>query len=171
MPLNFQSQSGSAVDQQSGIRIPMPRMLPASTQDGKEYTEYQYSIYRGDKRISGLGLNGTDRIVDAQKRRVWESKLDLGRDWVLDAIFDIKSDLKNDDNDFDFLRAIACGMLKVFEGESNQNYDFHYLASSDESSLARRGIEVPSDIARLPNNEIVLAEIFVAGGHDGADAS
>ena len=170
MPINFQSRSGAAIDQQSGVKITMPRMLPVSTQDGEEYTEYQYSIYHGDKRISGLGLNGTDRIVDTHGRRLWISKLDLGRDWVLDSIFDIKHELGNDDSDFYFLQAIASGLLKVFEKEPNQNYDFHYVASSEESSLARRGIEVPSGIARLSSDEILLAENFVVARHDGVGA-
>lgn len=171
MSLDFKSQLGSAVDSSTGLVIYTPRMLPASPPESPDHTEYQYPLYLGGKRVYGLGLNGSDAVMEKVGRREWISKLDLGRDWVLDAVFEFKRMLGSGDGDFLFLQGLARGLVGVFEKDTNRGYDFRYLALTDAALLAQRGIAVPDDVARLPNGEVVLAEAFMPVHIDGVDAS
>lgn len=171
MSLDFKPQPGSAIDSNSGLAISYPRMLPAEPPSAPNDTEYQYSIYLNDKRFSGVGLEGSNAVVEEAGRRVWTSKLDLGRASSLDSVFKLKRMLSNGDENFTFLRGLAQGLVRVFEQDTNRDYDFRYLALTDATLLAQRGIAVPEDIARLPTGEIILADVFVPAQVEGEDES
>jgi hypothetical protein len=171
MPLNFEPRLGSAVDTATGLTIYAPRILPASPPEDPEHTEYQYSFYLHGKRIDGLGFFGTKLIKKklGHLERIFE--LDLGRDWVLDSVFEFKKTLDDEGDNFVFLQSLARGLVGVFEKDSDADDDFRYLAMTNANLLERRGIVVPNYIVRLAGNEIILAEIFVAANSNGEDVS
>lgn len=170
MPLDFEPRTGSAIDQESGLVIYPPRMLPASPPEDPAHTEYQYAFYRGDERIYGLGLFGSDMGIDNGGRRELVFTLDLGRDWVLDTVFEFKRLLGNDDDDFVFLKGLARGLVSVFEGRTDNDEDTRHVAVADAALLAGRGIPVPESTRRSSATGIVLAEAFVPAHIDGSEA-
>ena len=64
MPTDFQPRGTSSFDQESGVHIPLPRILPRTFQDGREGVEYQFSFRKGDERIYGLGIFGTENVIE-----------------------------------------------------------------------------------------------------------
>ena len=169
MPLDFKPQPGSAVDPGTGLTIHAPRMSPAPPPADAGHTEYQYNFRFDGQWFYGIGLNGSDEVVERAGRREWMFRLDLGRDWVLDTVFELKRMLGNSDEDFVFLQGMAQGLVRVFEKDTNHDYDFRYLALTDAGLLAQRGIMVLGEVARLPTGEIVLADVFVPAQAEGDD--
>ncbi|QQP94966.1 hypothetical protein [Lysobacter enzymogenes] len=171
MSLDFQPRLGSAVDADTGLTIYEPRLQPASPPASPDDTEYQYAIFLDGKRFYGLGLNGSDAVVDKAGRRERVFLLELGSAGALDAALDLKRRLANDEPDFVFLRELARGLVGVFETRTDNDDDTRYLAVVDAAALAERGIAAPESVARLADGELVLAEAFVPAHADGSDAS
>jgi hypothetical protein len=165
MSLNFKSQLGGAIDSGTGLTIRPPRMLPASPPRYPDEVEYQYTFYRGGEPYDGLGLFGTDVVVEKNGHRECVSTLDLGSDQLLNSVFRLKRDL-GDDDDFAFLQGLAYGLIAVFENHSDSD-DGRYVVVTNAALLAARGITVPDSAARLDSGQIVLAEIF-APAHTGS---
>ena len=159
MPLNFKAQLGEAVDLDTGLSILSPRMLPASPPANPNDTEYQYTFYRDGESYDGLGLFGTDVVIEKDGRREGVSTLNLDREWLLDSVFRLKRDLGDDGDDFAFLQGLAYGLIAVFENHSDSD-DGRYVVVTDAALLAARGINVPNGVTRLNSGQIVLAEIF-----------
>lgn len=168
MSLDFVPMRGSAVDLQRGLVIYPPRMLPASPPEDPALTEYQYAFYRGDDRIYGLGLFGSDLVVENEAQRELVFTLDLRRDGVLDAVLEFKRILGNDDEEFAFLKGLARGLVAVFERRADNDEPVRYVAVTDAAMLASRGIQVPDSAWTPSATEIVLAETRVpAHGYVG----
>lgn len=161
MPLNFTPQPGSAVDQSNGITITSPRLLPASPPEDPSHNEYQYMLYVDGVRVDGLGLFGSEGMLEVEGRRERVFTLDIRRDWVLDSIFGFKQALGNTDDDLTFLIGLTQGLVMANMDQSSSKYGIRYLAITRHEALARRGIDHPQ--AELPSlaGEIVLAEAFV----------
>ena len=161
MPLNFTPQPGSAVDQSNGIIITSPRLLPASPPEDPSHNEYQYMLYVDGVRVDGLGLFGSEVMLEAEGRRERVFTLDIRRDWVLDSIFGFKQTLGNTDDDLTFLIGLAQGLVLANMDRSGSKYGIRYLAITTHEVLARRGINHVQ--AKLPfvAGEVVLAEAFV----------
>jgi len=167
MSLDFKPQLGSVVDSATGLTIYEPRLLPASPPADPDGTEYQYAIFLDGKRFYGIGLYGSDAVVDKEGRRQRVFLLDLGPGWVLDTVFELKNMLEDDDDDFAFLRGLARGLVGVFESRTDNDDDTRYLAVAGAAALAARGIAVPAGATRLPGGEVLLAESFVPAHADG----
>ena len=69
MSLDFKPQPGSVVDSGTGLTIYPPRLLPAPPPADPDGIEYQYAIFLDGKRFYGIGLNGSDAVVDKDGRR------------------------------------------------------------------------------------------------------
>lgn len=161
MPLDFEPRTGSAIDLESGIVIYAPRMLPASPPEDPGRAEYQYAFYRGDDRIYGLGLFGSDMTVDKAGRRERVFTLDLARGQVLEMVFEFKRILENEDDDFVFLAGLARGLVAVFGNRPDDDADMRYVAVTDAALLAERGIRIPESVLQSVGDGIVLAETLV----------
>jgi hypothetical protein len=120
------------------LTIYPPRLLPASPPVDPDGTEYQYAIFLDGKRFYGIGLNGSDAVVDKDGRRERVFLLDLGPDWVLDTVLRLKHMLEDDADDFDFLRGLARGLVGVFESRTDNDDDTRYLAVANAAALAAR---------------------------------
>lgn len=161
MPFNFTPQPGSAVDQSNGIVITSPRLLPASPPEDPSHNEYQYMFYVDGVRVGGLGLFGSETMVEAEGRRERVFTLDISRDWVLDSIFGFKRTLSNTDDDLTFLTGLAQGLVMANMDQSSGKYGFRYLAITKHEVLARYGISHFQERLPLVAGEILLAEAFV----------
>lgn len=117
MPLDFKPVVSSAVDEQSGVSIPQPRMLPATLPDGRNGIEYQYVFRLKDERIGALGIFGSEVALEGAGRREWLYTLDLTQDAAFKALFRFKQAIGNTDEDFDFIRDVACGLVNFFAGQ------------------------------------------------------
>lgn len=165
MPLNFVPQRGAAVDRETGLTIYAPRMLPA---EGQDDVEYQYSFDRNDHSIDGLGLYGFELSVRRNGRVQQVFTLDLGREAVLESIFNrVKKSFANEDDDFSFLANLAQGLISVFESRTDNDDDVRYVAITKPSLLSQHGIELPeefkniADDISLPDGYVAIAEITV----------
>lgn len=160
MPLAFERQPGSAVDRQSGVTITAPRVLPASSPEDPSHTEYQYLLYLNGRRVDGLGLFGTEQLIETQNGPERVFTLDLGRDWVLKSILGFKRKLNNSDDDLAFLHSLSQGLVLANMDHSSTRYAVRYVAVTTNEALARNGI-VTKDLPR-PHGEVrvVLADAF-----------
>lgn len=93
MPTDFKPRGTSSFDQESGVHIPLPRILPHTFQDGREGVEYQFSIRRGDERIDGLGFFGTEGVIEASGQREWVFTIDLSSESALRSMLRSKESI------------------------------------------------------------------------------
>lgn len=160
MPLAFEHQPGSAVDRESGVTITAPRVLPASPPEDPSHTEYQYLFYLNGQRIDGLGLFGTEQMIETQQGTERLFTLDLGRDWVLKSILGFKHKLNNTDSDFVFLSSLSQGLVLANMDHSSTRYAVRYAAITTEEALARAGIATNYFLPTSTGIGVVLAEAF-----------
>jgi hypothetical protein len=161
MPLNFTPQPGSAVDQGNRIVITSPRLLPASPPEDPSHNEYQYLFYVDGVRVDGLGLFGSEAMVEAEGGRERVFTLDIGRDWVLESIFSFKRTLGNTDDDLTFLIGLSQGLVMANMDESSGKYSIRYVAVTTDEALSRRGIDGSRTNLPFVAGHIVLAEGYV----------
>ncbi|MGV8960049.1 MAG: hypothetical protein ACOH1V_06645 [Stenotrophomonas sp.] len=160
MPLAFERQPGSAVDRQRGVTITAPRVLPASPPEDPSHTEYQYLFYLNGQRIDGLGLFGTEQMIETQNGPERVFTLDLGRDWVLKSILDFKQTLNNTDDDLAFLQGLSQGLVLANMDHSSTRYAVRYLAVTTNEALAHNGIATKELFASHGQVSVVLADAF-----------
>ena len=158
MPLEFERQPGSAVDRRTGVTITAPRILPASPPEDPSHTEYQYLFYLNGQRVDGLGLFGSDEIVETQNGRERVFTLDLGRDWVLKSILGFKQTLNNQDSHFAFLCSVAQGLVLANMDHSSARYGVRYVAITTAEALARNDISTVGLAPAHHGGVIILAE-------------
>lgn len=157
----FEPVSRYPADRKDCVTVCGPRMFPASPPLPPDHIEYEYTLYHGSEQY-GLGLVGTDRLIEADGRPTYQSTLDFDRDWVLDRIFRLKQEWGDDTADFAFLCRLADGMLGVVTEPGNAREGMRCLALTRASMLEERGIAIPQQAVRLETGEIVLAERCVA---------
>lgn len=157
MPLAFERQPGSAVDRQSGVTITAPRMLPASPPEDPSHTEYQYLFYLNGHRVDGLGLFGSDEMVETPNGRERVFTLDLGRDWVLKSILGFKQTLSNTDSYLTFIRSQAQGLVLANMDDRNTRHAVRYIAVTTGEALARTNVSTTDPIISSDGTTIVLA--------------
>jgi len=158
MPLNFTPQPGSAVDQGNRIVITSPRLLPASPPEDPSHDEYQYMFYVDGVRVDGLGVYGSEAIIEADGGRERVFTLDLGRDWVMESIFGFKRILGNTDEDLAFLVGLAQGLVMANMDQSSRKYSIRYVPVATDGALSRRGINLSQMNLPSEAGRIVLAE-------------
>lgn len=161
MPLNFKPRPGSAVDQDSGVVITAPRLLPASPPRDPNHTEYHYLIYQEGVRVDGLGLFGSEAMEESENGRERVFTLDLGQDWVLTSAFSVKRTLGNTDDDLTFLCGLAEGLILANMDQRSSKCNLRYLAVTTTEALGRRGITDAPGRLRMVAGKILLAEAFV----------
>lgn len=161
MALDFQPRSESSFDQDSGVVITRPRSFPVSLPSGQQGVEYQYMFHRGDERVGGLGVLGTDRIFETAAGRERVFTLDLGHGAVLESVLSFKESLGGTDDAFAFLRSLARGLVMAYAGLMHNNYNLRYLAATNVAVLARLGVVVPGDVEVGAEGGVWLAEVFI----------
>ncbi|AWH24014.1 hypothetical protein [Stenotrophomonas sp. YAU14D1_LEIMI4_1] len=158
MPLEFQRQPGTAVDRHTGVIITAPRILPASPPEDASHTEYQYLFHRNGQRVGGLGLFGSDEMVETESGCERVFSLDLGRDWVLRSILGFKQTLNDQDSNFVFLCSVAQGLVLANMDHSSARYGVRYVATTTAEALARNDISTVGLAPPHHGSVIILAE-------------
>lgn len=158
MPLEFQRQPGFAVDRHTGVIITAPRILPASPPEDPSHTEYQYLFYLNGQRVDGLGLFGSDEMVETESGRARVFALDLGRDRPLKSILGFKQTLNNQDSNFAFLCSVAQGLVLANMDHSSSMYGVRYVAITTAGALARNDIPTVGMAPAHHGGVIILAE-------------
>lgn len=161
MPLCFQPESASSFDPGTGVSIPQPRILPTTLQDGQPGTEYQYAFIRDGKMIGGLGFSGADAMVETAGQREWVFTLDLGRDRLITSMLEFKQTLANQDEDFDFVRGLAQGLVLAYAGRTDNSGNVRYMAVTTAEALDRAGVSISEGRQGASDGTIVLAEVAI----------
>ncbi|MGH8039314.1 MAG: hypothetical protein ACREPD_16370 [Stenotrophomonas sp.] len=161
MTIDFKPRGTSSFDQQSGVHIPLPRMLPHTFADGLEGVEYQFSFRRGDERIDGLGVFGTEQVVETsgQLERVYA--IDLSSASALKSMLRSKESFAATDDDLIFLRGLARGLVDVIASQHGDGERLSCVAYTGAEALSSLGIPVPVSADALEQGVIVLAEASV----------
>lgn len=165
MPLCFRSEPASSFDPSTGVSIPQPRILPTTLQNGRPGTEYQYAFIRDGKMIGGLGFSGSDAIVETGGQREWIFTLDLGHDRLIMSMLEFKQTLRNQDEDFDFIRGLAQGLVLAYAGRTDNQSNLRYVAVTTYEALVQARVLISVEGSMLPEGRIVLAEEAVPTGH------
>lgn len=161
MPLHFQAKSDSSFDPVSGVTIPEPRILPGKLPDGSAVTEYQYSFFRGEDRIGGLGFEGPDAIIESDGYREWVFTFDLTREQSIRSMLRSKEDIGSTDDDFTYLRGLAQGLVLAYAGRTDNEDNLRYIAVTSIEALDQAGVPIAGAISVLPDGKVVLAEASV----------
>lgn len=161
MPFYFQPFSHSAVDPVNDVSVLRPRILPTTLMNGDAGTEYQYSFYRGDDRIGGLGLIGADEVIERGGFREHVFWLDLTHDQVIRLLLDYKQDLGATDEDFAYLRGIAHGLVMAFAGGTDNEENLRYVAVTSIEALSAAGVLFSDETSTREDGSLVLAEVAV----------
>ena len=161
MSIEFVPDSNSAFDPSSGVRIGLPRVLPATLPDGSEAIEYQYTFRRGGERLASLGILGTEALSVQSSGHERIYTLELGASEVLESILRFKERIENSDDPVPFIRAVAQGLLNVFSNQPSTFESILYAAVSRADSLMQLGIAIPEDSLQLRNGVVLLARLFV----------
>lgn len=161
MPLSFQPRSHSSYDPTSGVSIPRPRIQPATLASGEGGTEYQYSFFRGEDRIGGLGFEGPDEVVESDGYREWVFTFDLTRQQTIESMLRSKEDFGSQDDDFTFLRGLAQGMVLAYAGRTDNEDNLRYMAVTSVETLDQAGVRITGASPVLPDGRVVLAEAAV----------
>ena len=121
MPFHFQPSSHSTVDPINNVSIMRPRALPTTFANGEDGTEYQYSFYRYDDRIGGLGVEGSHEVIEHAGFRERIFQLDLAHERLIRLLLDYKPDFGVTDEDVPYLRGIAQGLVMAFSGRPDND--------------------------------------------------
>lgn len=160
MSIKFQPRESSSFDPSSGIWMSEPRILPATLRNGEEGTEYQYSFFRGDQRIGGLGFNGPDFISEADGKREWVFIMDLGKEQTIRSMLSYKADFRDDGDNLSYLRQLAEGLVLAYAGRDDNEDNLRYVATTTSAALEAAGVQ-GADGEADGNGVIVLAEIAI----------
>lgn len=155
MTLHFVAAHGSSVDSANALVIYEPRIEAGPAPDE---VEYQYAIYQNEITRDGLGLFGLNMLIDEDGVRVRVFTLDLGQPQVLESTLKLKQRLGIEGDDFDFIHGLAEGLVRVFEGRTDNRETIRYMALTQDVALQAMGVVVPGGLPRLPDGQIVLAE-------------
>lgn len=161
MPFHFQAKPYSSLDPISETEIPLPRIGPTVLADGRHGTEYQFSIYRGDSRVGGVGFDGWSEMTQDMGRPVHSFVFDLRHPQVIQAMLRYKERLGSVDDDFTYLQGLAQGFAMSFAGRTGHDEDLRYLAVTSAQALMESQVLVPAAVAQRDDGSIVLASIDV----------
>lgn len=161
MPLSFQPRSHSSYDPTSDVSIPRPRILPTTLANGEGGTEYQYSFFRGEDRIGGLGFDGPDVVVETEGCREWVFTFDLTREQTIQSMLRSKEDFGSTDEDLTFLRGLAQGLVLAYAGRTDNEDNLRYVAVTSVEALDQADVHITGAIPVLSDGRVVLAEAAV----------
>ena len=155
MTLHFEAAFGSAIDVRNNIRIHQPRIHKGSSPDG---AEFDYAIYRGADRDS-LSCGGTSTLIENNGTQVRLFTLDLGEPSVVEAMLKLKDRLRIACENFDYFHQLARGLALVFQSRTDNTEEVLYVVFASPSSLITYAISPPTDFPRLPNGNLLLADV------------
>ncbi|MGV8960052.1 MAG: hypothetical protein ACOH1V_06660 [Stenotrophomonas sp.] len=161
MPFHFQAKPYSSFDPISGTSIPRPRVGPTVLGNGRRGTEYQFSFYRGEERVGGVGFEGWDEIVEIDGHPVRCFFFDLRQVHVINALLSYRPVLGETDDDFNFLQVLAQGFVLSYAERIDNDEDLRYLAVTSSDVLSESGVLVPDSIIKQASDIIELASIEV----------
>lgn len=161
MPFDFEPTEKSAVDEQSGISILRPRMLPDAQLDGSVGIEYQYTFNRDSKTVWAIGFFGKQALISTIGGRERRYTLDLGPDWVLNDMLKFKGSLGNLDEPFAFIQSLAQGLVNSFAVQVGNPQDLRFVAFTRADALTRVGVQVPEGTPICDDGSIILASVFI----------
>lgn len=157
-PLCFKPQTGCAVDEQNRLTIYRPRLVPA---EAPYDIEYQYSIFRDDKRFEGIGLFATDSWVRDRTGDERVFAIDLTTPQAISSAFDLKASFGIDSDDLTFLRGLAYGLVAVFKSRRDNPDLVRYIVLGNAVALQERGLSIDSRINVTADGRAILAQIVV----------
>lgn len=129
--------------------------------DDPQGVEFEFPILYGDKYLA-FGCMGTQQVQEVNGRKTRIVVLDLARESTIEWVFDLKKWLNASQDDLDFLLALADGLIKTFQGRTDNHYeDIRYVVLTQEATLRSHGIHPPGNLERDGEGNIVLAEALV----------
>jgi hypothetical protein len=161
MPINFVPRERSSFDEESGVSILRPRMLPDSEPGLVMGVEYQYTFLRNGKDVGGLGFFGVRTVAEVEGNRREPFTLDLRQDFVIRSILRFQELIGNEDERFEFLSGLAQGLLNCFAMQTENVVERHYLVFTNVEVLGRQKIQIPDDAVLDKQGRIVLAVLTV----------
>lgn len=159
--LDFQFRAGAAFDPASGLVIPHPRIQMDTLTNGVRVTEYQFAFYRNQRMTWRLGFLGPDALVDAAGHREWIFTFDLGHDWLVASVLDLKRAIRHEGDDLSFLRGLARGMALAYAGQPDSEENMRYKVITTTAALTAVGIPISRNLPVSPLGIAVLADVFV----------
>ena len=157
-PLHFEATDTSALDRQNNLKLARPRMLPVDDPNG---IEFEFPILHGDEYLA-FGCMGVQNVTEIKGRKTRIVTLDLARESTVDWVLDLKQWLHASQDDLSFFLALADGLVKAFQGRTDNHYeDVLYVAVTQEASLRRRGIHPPEHMEHDAEGFMVLAEALI----------
>lgn len=161
MPFYFQRFSHSTVDPINNVSILRPRVLPTTLANGEDGTEYQYSFYRYDHRIGGLGVEGSHEVIEHAGFREHIFQLDLAHGRLIRLLLDYKPDFGVTDEDVPYLRGIAQGLAMAFSGRPDNDEKLRCIAMTSVEALSVAGVLISVEATTCKDGTFVLAEVAV----------
>lgn len=150
MTIDIVPSTPSLFEVRNSVTIALPRMVSHTFSDGRGGVEYQYAILRGDVRIGGLGLFGTEDAVAGSTQRARVYPLDMTLAWVLEGVLGFERTLGNSDDDFAFLQSLAGGLVNFFVKHGRTSFSRRYIAITHVDALVGASIAVPDGVPLLP---------------------
>lgn len=157
-PLHFQPQLGSAVDEENRIAIYRPRLVPA---EPPYDIEYQYLIFKDDKRFEGIALFVTDSWARGRNSSEQIFVIDLATAQAIDSALDVKSSLGLVGDDLTFLRELSRGLVAVFQSRTDNANVVRYIVVTSVRALVARGLNDTSQLEVLEDGRAILAQAVV----------
>jgi len=157
-PLHFQPQLGSAVDEENRIAIYRPRLVPA---EPPYDIEYQYLIFKDDKRFEGIALFVTDSWAKGRNSPEQIFVIDLATAQAIESALDVKSSLGLVEDDLTFLRELSRGLVAVFQSRTDNANVVRYIVVTSVKALIARGVNDTSHLEVLEDGRAILAQIVV----------
>ncbi|MEF9873995.1 MAG: hypothetical protein RR778_09865 [Glutamicibacter sp.] len=111
--------------------------------------------------IDGLGFSGPDAVVETAGHRERVFTLDLGHAWVMTSMLDFKQTLGLQADDYDFLHALAQGLVLAYAGRTDNRTDVRYVAVTTPEALVQAGVSYLDDETLKLDGKIILAEVAI----------
>lgn len=146
---------------EAGISIGTPRMQADPPAGDSREIEYQYSLGQSGRRLTGLGLGGTEYFIQRSGHHERLFTIDLSTDVAVLAALRVKPIVGSTQDDYTFLVDLAEGLLVGFKREPGTLLGQRYLVFSRPETLSRLSIRVPADVVPRADGTISLAEAFV----------
>lgn len=161
MRLKFKPRSRSSFDEVSGIAVPRARVAPATLEDGRSATEYQFEFARGSEVVGGLGLFGTKEVVEREGAQESVSVFDLSHDWLILYLMKLQQSLSIPGDGFSFLCDMANGLVMAYAGQDDNEDNLRYVAVTSLDALMSAGVAAAEGCVPSAEGVIILAEAYV----------
>jgi len=152
-PLHFQPHIGSAVDEENRIAIHRPRLVPA---EAPYDIEYQYPIFKNDKRLEGIALFVTDSWARGRSSSEQVFVIDLVTAHAIDSALDLT-----------FLRELSHGLVAVFQSRTDNAHVVRYIVVTSVRELVARGVNDTSQLEVMEDGRAILAQVIVRANGGG----